>query len=80
MSHRFVDHTEVHYTVGDLAKMWKCSAKTIRRLFANEQGVIDPGIGARRAMRIPSSVAETCTWRGCKREFRRVQMLPRKLP
>lgn len=56
-------HTEPVYTVAELAKMWKLSDDTIRRLFAGEPGVraVSSVPGKRRkhvSLRIPASVAE----------------------
>jgi len=55
-----------HYTVAELAKRWHLSPNTVRRLFANEPGVIKLTIGpllrnrrTRRlvSLRIPERVA-----------------------
>lgn len=34
---------ELHYSVGELASLWRYSPKTIRRIFADEPGVISWG-------------------------------------
>jgi len=55
---------ERHYSIQELASMWKLSEKTVRKLFENEPGVIEIGSAEakfRRAYvtrRIPVSVAE----------------------
>jgi hypothetical protein len=58
------DPSERHYTVAEVAAMWKISLDTVRRLFRNEPGVIALGNtkpqGRRRyvTLRIPQSVLE----------------------
>lgn len=55
--------SEKHYTPAQLAVLWRVSADTIRRLFANEPGVIritNINKGSKRrytTLRIPESVA-----------------------
>lgn len=55
---------EKHYSIQDLAIMWKLSEKTVRKLFENEPGVIEIGSSEARfkrgyvTRRIPESVAE----------------------
>lgn len=62
---------EVHYTVAEIAKMWKLSKDTIRKIFENEPGVlpINPtaGKGKRgyRTLRIRESVVERVYRRLC---------------
>ena len=60
--------TEQHYSPQALAALWGLSDETIRRLVADEPGVLRIGSGSRRAgrrlvrgyttYRIPASVAE----------------------
>ncbi len=53
---------ERHYTVGEIGKMWGLSEKTVRRMFEDEDGVLQWGLGEQRhkrgyiTMRIPESV------------------------
>jgi hypothetical protein len=53
---------ERHYSVGELAKLWSLSEKTIRRMFENEPGVLQWGSQETRfkrgytTLRIPESV------------------------
>ena len=54
---------EKHYAAGELAALWGLSADTIRRLFANEPGVVilsRHNLRKRtyRTLRIPASVAD----------------------
>lgn len=55
---------EHHYLVAELSALWGFSPKTIRRIFANERGVIAVGHEEAchkrgyRTMSIPASVAE----------------------
>jgi hypothetical protein len=51
---------EEHFTVAELAKKWRCSRETIRKLVCNEPGVtkICLGAGLRFTYSIPKSVAE----------------------
>ena len=62
---------EAHYTVAEIAKMWKLSKDTIRKIFENEPGVlpINPtaGKGKRgyRTLRIRESVVERVYRRLC---------------
>jgi hypothetical protein len=54
---------EVHYTVAELGKLWGLDAKTVRRMFAHEPGVLKFGRPETRhkrgyiSLRIPASVA-----------------------
>lgn len=54
--------TEKHYSVAELAALWKVSADTIRRIFSDLPGVLKIGHGdnkkARKyvTLRIPESV------------------------
>jgi MarR-like DNA-binding transcriptional regulator SgrR of sgrS sRNA len=43
--------TEQHYTVPEIAAMWKCSPQTVRRLFQNEADVLKIGSGEGRFKR-----------------------------
>ena len=53
---------EKHYSVSELAQMWRLSEKTIRRMFEDEPGVIIWGMSEGRfkrryrTLRIPESV------------------------
>ena len=53
---------ERHYSVGEVAKMWGWSENTIRRMFADEPGVIEWGTEETRfkrgytTLRIPESI------------------------
>ena len=53
---------ERHYTVLEIAKMWSLSEHTIRRIFHNEEGVVNWGRADNRrkrhylTLRIPESV------------------------
>lgn len=53
---------EKHYSVSELAQMWRLSEKTIRRMFEDEPGVIIWGMSEERfkrryrTLRIPESV------------------------
>ena len=50
--------TEKHYRAKDLAALWRVTANTIRRLFADELGVIRISTqGKRVTLSIPESVA-----------------------
>jgi hypothetical protein len=55
---------ERHYTVAEIAEMWKLSKDAVRRLFCNEPGVLTLGkraCGRKRrytTLRIPQSVLE----------------------
>jgi hypothetical protein len=55
---------EKHYTVQDLAELWKVSGDTIRRWFRGEPGVLTLGAPETRfkrayqSIRIPESVAQ----------------------
>jgi hypothetical protein len=42
---------EKHYSVAELAKLWKLSERTIRRMFENEPGVLCWGSSERRFKR-----------------------------
>ena len=55
---------ERHYTVKELAEIWKLDETTIRRIFQDEPGVLKIGKAGRRdgkrdyvTLRIPESVA-----------------------
>ncbi len=53
---------ERHYTVAEIAVMWGLSEKTVRRMFQDEDGVLQWGIPEQRhkrgyiTMRVPESV------------------------
>lgn len=52
-----------HYTIAELAKMWRLSPSTVLRLFQSEQGVLRIGNTRSRkrtriSLRIPKDVAE----------------------
>jgi MarR-like DNA-binding transcriptional regulator SgrR of sgrS sRNA len=53
---------ERHYSVGEIADRWSLSEKTIRRMFENEEGVLQWGSPETRrkrgymTLRIPESV------------------------
>ena len=53
---------ERHYSVADIAKMWALSEKTVRRMFEEEEGVLQWGSPETRrkrgyiTLRIPESV------------------------
>jgi AraC-like DNA-binding protein len=53
---------ERHYSVSEIAELWAMSEKSVRRLFANEAGVLSWGHEESRtkrgyiSMRIPESV------------------------
>ena len=53
---------EKHYSIGEVAKMWGWSQNTIRRMFANEPGILEWGTEETRfkrsytTLRIPESV------------------------
>ena len=55
---------ERHYSIQEIADLWKLSEKTVRGLFAEEPGVIELGSSGRRfrrgyvTRRIPESVAQ----------------------
>ena len=54
---------ERHYTVNELASMWKLSGEFVRQLVQHEPGVTEwvrqqPGRRRYRVLRIPQSVAE----------------------
>lgn len=54
---------ETHYTVLEIAKLWKVSPQTVRRIFGDEDGVLKFGSPEtrfkrkRETLRIPESVA-----------------------
>ncbi len=57
------EFAERHYSVAEIAELWKLSVDTVRKLFANEPGLMvigngDPRPGTRRyrTLRIPESV------------------------
>lgn len=64
---------ERHYTVDEIAKLWKLSRDKVRRLFENEPGVLvlenRSAFSKRRyrTLRIPESVAERVYRRLLKR-------------
>jgi hypothetical protein len=64
--------SERHFSVKDLAQMWRLSPSAIRRLFRNEPGVVRFGAERRGhtrdyvTLRIPASVAER-VYRRCMR-------------
>lgn len=47
---------EHHYTVQEIAELWKVSPDTVRRTFAGEPGVLVIGRGRRALLRVPESV------------------------
>jgi hypothetical protein len=49
MSNSFGQPSEIefHYTVSDVAKQWHLADATVRRLFADEPGVLTIGAGSR---------------------------------
>ena len=55
---------ELHFTVDEIAQVWKLSRDSVRRLFRNEPGVLAVSPRQRRGkrayltLRIPSSVVE----------------------
>lgn len=55
---------ERHFSVGELVELWGLSEKTIRRIFAEEPGVLEWGSDEKRfkrgykTLRIPESVVE----------------------
>ncbi|HTU48513.1 MAG TPA: hypothetical protein VMF91_25855 [Bryobacteraceae bacterium] len=55
---------ERHFSIGDLVELWGLSEKTIRRIFADEPGVLEWGNDEQRykrgykTLRIPESVVE----------------------
>ena len=54
---------EQHYTVNELAAMWRLSGEFVRQLVQHEVGVTEwvrqrPGIRRYRVLRVPKSVAE----------------------
>jgi transcriptional regulator GlxA family with amidase domain len=55
---------EKHYSVQELAKMWRCSEETIRRLFRDESGVLKIGSAEPRfkrkrlVLKIPESAVQ----------------------
>jgi hypothetical protein len=62
---------ETHYTVAEVAEMWKLSADTVRKVFENEPGVLvigttgGRGKGGYRTLRIPESIVERVHRRQC---------------
>jgi hypothetical protein len=64
---------ERHYTVDDVAEMWKLSRDSVRRLFRDEPGVLAISPRQRRGkrayvtLRIPASVVE--------RVYRRISLV-----
>jgi hypothetical protein len=65
---------ERHFRVGELAKLWRLSRKTIARLFRDEPGVLKIGTRRRKIGRpymvlvIPESVASRVKARLCSNE------------
>jgi len=65
--------TEPHYSVGEVAEMWKLSPSAVRKLFQSEPGVLAigeprPKFGRRRGyvtLRIPQSVLDRVYRRQC---------------
>jgi hypothetical protein len=65
--------TERHYSVEEVADLWKLSPSAVRRLFQHEPGVLTigeprPKFGRRRGkvtMRIPQSVLDRVHQRRC---------------
>lgn len=61
---RAAAHAERHYAVIELAELWNLSPDRVRKLFANEPGVLTIGDRYSRrkrrylTLRIPESVAE----------------------
>lgn len=59
------DFLERHYTVGELAKAWHMSIRSLREWFIDEPGVIKFGVGKLKkgrkrtyvSLRVPESVA-----------------------
>ena len=56
---------ERHYSVGEIAERWGLSEKTVRRMFENEEGVLQWGSPETRrkrgyiTLRIPNSLIKT---------------------
>lgn len=53
---------EAHFSVQELAKLWRLSVDAVRRLFLNEPGVVifchnRPGRRVYRTLRVPASIA-----------------------
>jgi hypothetical protein len=51
---------EIHYTIGDLAKLWRLGRETVRLLVKDEPGVLKIRMGMRKAITrysVPESVA-----------------------
>jgi MarR-like DNA-binding transcriptional regulator SgrR of sgrS sRNA len=61
-AHHAVLGLERHYSVSEIAKMWALSEKTVRRMFEDEEGVLQWGIPETRrkrgyiTLRIPESI------------------------
>lgn len=54
-------HNERHYSIQEIGALWGVSAKTIKRIFQNEPGVLvlpSRGEGERPRLRIPESIVE----------------------
>jgi hypothetical protein len=54
---------EKHYTISELAEMWRLSSEFVRQLVQHESGVTEwvrqqPGRRRYRVLRVPKSVAE----------------------
>ncbi len=48
--------SERHYSVQEVARLWRVSDDTVRRTFSGEPGVLAIGNGKRALLRIPESV------------------------
>lgn len=51
---------ETHYTVGDLAKLWRLGRETVRLLVKDEPGVLKVRLGRKKKLTrysVPASVA-----------------------
>jgi hypothetical protein len=51
---------EAHYTIGDLAQLWRLGRETVRLLVKNEPGVVKIRMGKRKLVTrysVPESVA-----------------------
>jgi hypothetical protein len=71
---------EAHYTVAEVAEMWKLSADTVRKVFENEPGVLvigtagGRGKGGYRTLRIPESIVERVHRRLCNPDLTPVRV------
>ena len=52
------DPTEQHFTVQELAKLWRVDEDTVRDWFREAPGVLRIGAGQRKTLRIARSVME----------------------